>query len=97
MIDQLRAFLHLLAQQPWSLYWLQARRVARIEVRRNLLSWKAAWIYFLAFCPTVILLIHTLFARHPQYQIGEDTQVLAAIVQFYYLRLGIFFGCLGIF
>ena len=30
MIDQLRAFLHLLAQQPWSLYWLQARRVARI-------------------------------------------------------------------
>jgi ABC-type transport system involved in multi-copper enzyme maturation permease subunit len=97
MIDQLRAFLHLIAQQPWSLYWLQARRVARIEVRRNLLSWKAAWIYFLAFCPTAILLIHTLFARHPQYAIGEDTQVLAGIVQFYYLRLAIFFGCLGIF
>jgi ABC-type transport system involved in multi-copper enzyme maturation permease subunit len=97
MIEQTRAFLHLLMQQPWSLWWLQARRVARIEIRRNLFSWKAAWIYFLAFVPTVIILVHTLFARHSQYTMAEDTNVLAAILQFYYLRLGIFFGCLGVF
>ncbi len=97
MIKQARAFLHLLMQQPWGLWWLQARRVARIEIRRNLFSWKATWIYFLAFVPTVIILIHTLFARHSQYTMAEDTNVLAGILQFYYLRLGIFFGCLGIF
>ena len=97
MTEQARSFISLLMQQPWSLWWLQARRVARIEIRRNLFSWKAAWIYFLAFVPTVIILIHTIFAQRMHASMGEDTNVLAGIVQFYYLRLGIFFGCLGVF
>lgn len=99
MIEQIRAFFHLAWQQPWGLWWLQARRVARIEVRRNLLSWKAWWIYFLAFIPTVVMLLHTLFSRRSFSggTMAEDTNVLAGIVQFYYIRLGIFFGCLGIF
>jgi ABC-type transport system involved in multi-copper enzyme maturation permease subunit len=83
--------------QPWGLWSLQARRVVRIELRRNLFSWKAAWIYFLAFTPTAIILIHLLFERHPAFALTEDTNVLAGIVQFYYIRLGVFFGCLGIF
>jgi len=97
MTEQARSFFQLVQHQPWSLWWLQARRVARIEIRRNLFSWRATWIYFLAFVPTVIILIHTLFARQMHASMGEDTNVLAGIVQFYYLRLGIFFGCLGIF
>jgi ABC-type transport system involved in multi-copper enzyme maturation permease subunit len=97
MMEQTRAFLHLLLQQPWSLWWLQTKRVVRIEVRRNLLSRRAWWIYFLAFVPTVIILIHALFGRHPQFGMAGDSTVLAGIVQFYYIRLGIFFGCLGIF
>ena len=84
-------------QQPWDLWALQARRLVRIEVRRNLFSWKASWIYFLAFIPTVIILGHLLFESHPAFALSEDTNVLAGIMQFYYLRLGIFFGCLGIF
>ncbi|HEY2861643.1 MAG TPA: hypothetical protein VGJ21_24805, partial [Terracidiphilus sp.] len=87
----------ILRNQPWSLWWMQARRIARIEVRRNLLTWKAAWIYFLAFAPTAIILIHFLFERHPQFALADDTNILAGIVQFYYIRLAIFFGCLGIF
>jgi ABC-type transport system involved in multi-copper enzyme maturation permease subunit len=83
--------------QPWSLWWLQAKRLVRIEVRRNLFSWKASWIYFLAFVPTVVILIHFLFMSHPAYELSDDTNVLAGIVQFYYIRLGVFFGCLGIF
>jgi ABC-type transport system involved in multi-copper enzyme maturation permease subunit len=86
-----------LLQQPWDLWALQTRRLVRIEVRRNLFSWKASWIYFLAFIPTVIILVHLLFESHPAFALGEDTNVLAAIVQFYYIRLGVFFGCLGIF
>lgn len=84
-------------QQPWDLWALQTRRLVRIEVRRNLLSWKASWIYFLAFIPTVIILIHLLFESHPTFALNDDTTVLAGIMQFYYIRLGIFFGCLGIF
>ena len=97
MTEHATTFLRTLAQQPWGLWWLQARRLVRIEVRRNLLSKRAWWIYFLAFVPTFIILIYLLKARHPQYMIAEDTTVLAGIVQFYYIRLGIFFGCLGIF
>lgn len=82
---------------PWALWWTQGRRLVRIEVRRNLFSWKASWIYFLAFVPTVIILIHLLFDRHPGFQLGDDTIVLAGVMQFYYIRLGVFFGCLGIF
>src|ERR1700738_1655606 len=97
MPESASVLLQSLRQQPWSLYWLQARRLVRIEVRRNLFSWKASWIYFLAFVPTVIILIHLLFESHPAFALSDDTNVLAGIVQFYYIRLGVFFGCLGIF
>jgi ABC-type transport system involved in multi-copper enzyme maturation permease subunit len=90
-------FVEKLRQQPWSLWWIQSRRLVRIEVRRNLFSWRASWIYFLAFVPAVIILIHALVDRHHPSEIPEDTMVLAGIIQLYYIRLGVFFGCLGIF
>ncbi len=86
-----------LRQQPWSLWWVQARRLTRIEIRRNLFTRRAWWIYFLAFIPAVIILIHLLIDTHPGFGMGDDTAVLAGVVQLYYVRLGIFFGCLGIF
>ena len=86
-----------LAEQPWGLWWIQARRMTRIELRRNLFSWRATWIYFLAFIPAFIILIHTLVDTHPAFQLADDTNVLAGIIQLYYIRLGVFFGCLGIF
>jgi len=84
-------------QQPWALWWVQAKRLTRIELRRNLFSWRASWIYFLAFVPTLIILIHSIFDSHDPSSIGDDTQMLASIVQLYYIRLAVFFGCLGIF
>ena len=84
-------------QQPWALWWLQARRLTQIELRRNLFSRRASWIYFLAFIPTFIISIHAIFNSHDPSSISEDTKVLAGIVQLYYIRLGVFFGCLGIF
>jgi len=86
-----------LAQQPWGLWCVQAVRLTRIELRRNLFSWRATWIYCLAFIPAIIICIHALVDRHPALQMGEDTNILAGIVQLYYIRLGVFFGCLGIF
>jgi ABC-type transport system involved in multi-copper enzyme maturation permease subunit len=86
-----------LAEQPWGLWCVQAVRLTRIELRRNLFSWRATWIYCLAFIPALIICIHALVDRHPALQMGEDTNILAGIVQLYYIRLGVFFGCLGIF
>ena len=86
-----------LAQQPWGLWWIQGLRLTRIELRRNLFSWRASWIYFLAFVPTFILFIHLLFDHHSASSLSEDTNILAGIIQLYYIRLGVFFGCLGIF
>jgi ABC-type transport system involved in multi-copper enzyme maturation permease subunit len=84
-------------QQPWGLWWLQTCRLTRMEVRRNFFSWKASWIYFLAFIPAIIILIHLVVDAHPASAMSQDTAILAGIIQLYYIRLGIFFGCLGIF
>ena len=95
--QSISALFQSLAQQPWGLWWLQAYRLTRIELRRNLFSWKATWIYFLAFVPTVIIFIHLLVDHHPAMEMSNDTNILAGIIQLYYIRLGVFFGCLGIF
>src|SRR5579859_5957434 len=97
MQQSLGSAIGILRQQPWSLWWVQARRLTRIEIRRNLFTRRAWWIYFLAFIPAVIILIHLLVDTHSAPSIREDTEILAGIVQLYYVRLGIFFGCLGIF
>lgn len=97
MPAQTESFTTRLMRQPWSLWWLQARRLTRIEVKRNLFAWRAGWIYFLAYVPVAILLLHALFSPRSGFSMNEDTDVLAGIVQLYYIRLGIFFGCLGIF
>jgi ABC-type transport system involved in multi-copper enzyme maturation permease subunit len=83
---------------PWRLWSTQMKAVVRIETRRYLFSWSGAWVYFLAFAPAVITFIHAMSpgGRHGD-SLDEDTRVLASIFQFYYLRLGIFFGTLGIF
>jgi ABC-type transport system involved in multi-copper enzyme maturation permease subunit len=92
-----KGFLTNLKQQPWGFWALQIGRLVRIELRRNLFAWKAGWIYLLAFIPALIILIHGFVDRHDASSLSDDTSVLAGIVQLYYLRLGIFFGCLGIF
>jgi ABC-type transport system involved in multi-copper enzyme maturation permease subunit len=97
ILESVSTFLRNLAQQPWGMWWIQARRLIRIEVRRNLFSRRAGWIYFLAFIPTFIIFIHFMFETHHPMGMSDDTDVLAGIVQLYYIRLGVFFGCLGIF
>jgi ABC-type transport system involved in multi-copper enzyme maturation permease subunit len=86
-------------EQPWRLFASQISVLVRNEVRRNLFTRRRIWIYLLALFPVLLILTHLVLDRNniSLSQIEHDTQVLAVIVQLYYLRLGIFFACMAIF
>jgi ABC-type transport system involved in multi-copper enzyme maturation permease subunit len=77
----------------------QLGAVLRLELRKGLWGRRALWVYFLAFTPAVIAGLHALQVAVTGHAdpLDNDTEVVAGIVQFYYLRLGVFFGCLGVF
>ena len=78
----------------------QLWQATRLELRRILTFWGAVRLLFLAFAPTFIVLMHALHDEHrgaASNVIEEETLILAGIVQFYYMRVGLFFGCLMIF
>jgi ABC-type transport system involved in multi-copper enzyme maturation permease subunit len=69
--------------------------VMRLEMARGLSPLRSLWLLCLAFAPAVIISAHA-FEDH-SHRLDEETLILAGIVQFFYVRFGIFFGCLGIF
>jgi ABC-type transport system involved in multi-copper enzyme maturation permease subunit len=77
--------------------------VLRLELRKTFLSRRGWWIYFLALGPVAVTLLHWLVESRigqrsgNRHSIGEDSIIFAAMFLFYYLRAGIFFGCMGIF
>jgi ABC-type transport system involved in multi-copper enzyme maturation permease subunit len=74
--------------------------VLRLELKKTFLSKRGWWIYCLALGPVVLTLLHWLIEskqRNNHHSLGEDSLVFAGIFMFYYLRAGIFFGCMGIF
>lgn len=81
---------------PWQLWASQLPALVRIELRKSLWMRRSIWIYLLALTPAVIIGIHAVLDRGGS-NLQEDTTVLAGIFQFYYLRLAIFFGCMGLF
>jgi ABC-type transport system involved in multi-copper enzyme maturation permease subunit len=88
-----------LKEQPWRLFASQISVLMRTEVRRNLFTRRRIWVYLLAFIPVLIFIVHNIFSIYhlDPANIEDDTEVLASFVQLYYLRLGIFFACMGIF
>ncbi len=91
----MKPFFKTLASKPWRLWMTQLRTITRTELSKNFFTRRGIWIYFLAFGPTCIAALHGVFNRNAQVQ--HDTEAMAAIFQFFYLRLAIFFGCMGIF
>lgn len=85
---------------PWSLWQRQIAAILRLELKKSFLSKRAWWIYALALGPVLICGAHSLVMLrrgHWSHSIGEDSVIFAATFQLFYLRLGIFFGCVGIF
>jgi ABC-type transport system involved in multi-copper enzyme maturation permease subunit len=83
--------------------WMrQIGGVLRLELKKTFLSKRGWWIYLLALGPVAVVMIHWMVEsrthRGPgHHSLGEDSLVFAAMFMFYYLRAGIFFGCMGIF
>jgi ABC-type transport system involved in multi-copper enzyme maturation permease subunit len=86
-------------EQPWRLFASQISILVRNEVRRNLFTRRRIWVYLLALIPVLFLVADNIFGSHSfdSAQLEWDTEVLAKTIQLYYLRLAIFFACMGIF
>jgi ABC-type transport system involved in multi-copper enzyme maturation permease subunit len=85
-------------QPDWRKRFSQLRAVVTIEMRRYFFTRQALAIYLLALAPVVIIGLHAItspLGRHCN--IAEDTEILAGIIQLFYVHLGIFFGCLILF
>ncbi len=93
--DTLKVWWAAVKRQPWRLWLSQFRTILRMELRKTFGVRRGFWIYLLAYGPVVVIGLHAFFDTHTQVQ--ENTLVLAGIVQFYYLRLALFFGCMAIF
>lgn len=78
----------------------QILAIMRIDLAKTFFAKRGLWIYLLALAPAVPMIGHWVFAgngngnNHP---LGNDVQIFATIFQFFYLRVAIFFGCVGIF
>ena len=72
----------------------QAWAVMRMELRRSV-SWRSFWVIAMAFAPTVIIAAHAI--EDHSHRLEDHTLIINGILQIYYVRCGIFFGCLGIF
>jgi ABC-type transport system involved in multi-copper enzyme maturation permease subunit len=78
----------------------QIAAVFRLEWKKTFLSRRAWWIYILAAAPVAITVLHWLVSsrfRLRGHSLGDDSNIYAAMFQFFYLRGAIFFGCVGIF
>ena len=84
------------AGYPWPLWRAQLATILRLELKRNFFQLRGFWIYVLAFAPAAIIGAHAA-TSHGRCTLEDDTAILANIFQLFYLRLGIFFGCMGIF
>ena len=81
------------------LWLVQIGAVLRLELRKTFLSRRGFWIYFLALAPAALFIGHSILMiemrRNDDF--GQDTNIFATVFQLFYLRLGVFFGCVGIF
>jgi ABC-type transport system involved in multi-copper enzyme maturation permease subunit len=87
-----------ISSAPVQLWIAQLRAILRIELKRMLWMRRSVWIYLIALGPELLIGIHALNSPLGRYcTLGEDTNILADIFQLFYLRVGIFFGCMGLF
>jgi len=82
-----------------ALWRAQVAAVMRYELKRIVSFRGAAWLVLLAAWPWVILLGHAVAqaVMGRECSVSDDARVLGAVVHVYYIRIAVFFGCLGVF
>jgi hypothetical protein len=76
----------------------QILAIMRIDLAKTFFAKRGLWIYLLASAPVLPMVGHWLFnPRGANDTFGQDVQIFAGIFQFFYMRIAIFFGCVGIF
>jgi hypothetical protein len=81
----------------------QIAGVIRLELKKTFFSRRGWWVYLLALAPVGLMLVHTLVMARLQahgrrgHTVSSDTVIFAILFQTYFLHLGIFFGCVGVF
>ena len=76
---------------------IQLLTIARRELAAQFLRWRGVWIYPLALAPLFIIVMHAIHDRVRNCRVDSESEILAAIFQYYYLRVAIFFACAFIF
>ena len=82
------------------LWKAQVGAILRLELKKSFFARRAWWIYLVAALPPLLTWMHTAYVMNrgrASCTFGEDGMIFAGIFQLYYLRLALFFGCLGIF
>jgi len=85
--------------ESWGLWRAQVTAILRLEIKKNFLAKRGLWVYLLAAAPAVLMWSHAaLNLRHQRVcDLGKDSLIFATMFQFFYLRLAVFFGCVGVF
>ena len=89
-----------IAVLPWNLWLRQLDAVVRLELKKSFFNKRAFWIYALALLPVIIFAVHSVIMikkGRSDHTLGEDMMIFAGTFQFFYLKLGVFFGCVGVF
>jgi ABC-type transport system involved in multi-copper enzyme maturation permease subunit len=81
----------------------QIAGVIRLELKKTFFARRGWWVYLLALAPIALTLFHSFTMSRLQaygrrgHPISGDVLLFAAMFQTYFLHLGIYFGCVGIF
>jgi hypothetical protein len=87
--------LQTIQQQPWGLWIRQIAGIIQLEFRKSYLRRRAFWVYFLSAGPPILLsfLVYTVLRGQMPHGFTQFHEIFHVL----YLRLIVFFGCLGIF
>jgi ABC-type transport system involved in multi-copper enzyme maturation permease subunit len=89
------------AGRKWDLWRSQTLSVLWMELKKNFITKRGFWIYLLAAAPVAVVWLHSIVTiQRPDramHDMSKDTEILAVIFQIFFLRPGVFFGCVGIF
>lgn len=96
-MSRIAALRKTLSEAPWQLWTAQLVAILGVELKRNFHRFRNLWLYVLTLAPVVLLSIRAMHTNGAYWTVEEDTRLFAYIFQIYYLRLAIFFGCMGLF